>query len=302
MRPERHMVASRRRDGALPPRPCREHPDAPRRTIKFFRRTEPERIGHFSSRPRRRRYGRFHGLLPLVIITEQSRSVVRLEPDRKHPCEACSPPPVVVKLTRNLVAVYRVPAELLPSTRRTTPEYLQNYSRVPAQLHLHAGRATDGADGHRRRSVRAMWRGSHRCDIRSTDERRRPPGTPREGARTTYRDTLCRSRARRSMQWVRAPHLGSHNGAITRSHRQVAVDGGAAQCTAAGAPVDRGPNLFPHRRRTAARRLCGFVQPRLIRWRTDQRSTPRTTTSSRNSTTGPRRRSDRWSSLGGATA
>ena len=174
------------------------------------------------------------------------------------------------------------------------------------------------------------------------------------------------------MQWVRAPHLGSHSGAITRSHRQVAVDGSAAQCNAAGAPVDRGPNLFPHRRRTTARRLCGFVQPRpgeaseaawltvtrsrwrfakplslsvtggdacqkgcggwiayppaqlfpqdvpldlepdgqekgvmkpsLIRWRTDQRSTPRTTTSSRNSTTGPRRRSDRWSSLGGATA
>ena len=112
------------------------------------------------------------------------------------------------------------------------------------------------------------------CDIRSSDDRRRRPGTPRDGARTTHRDTLWRSRARRSVHRCacrvrrrspRAPRRiperlsEPSRGRADRLRSSVAV----ADCTAEGAPANRWPTLFPHRRLTAARRLRGFVHPRL---------------------------------------
>ena len=138
------------------------------------------------------------------------------------------------------------------------------------------GRATDRAGGHRRRSVRAMWRGKHRCDIPSTDDRRRPPRIPRYGACTPHRDTLWRSRARRSVHGCtrrvrsRGPQHGAASRVTQRSprevvHRQVALPGGAAQCTAADAPVNRSPTLFPYRRLTRLGGSAASFHPALAK-------------------------------------
>ena len=134
------------------------------------------------------------------------------------------------------------------------------------------GRATDGVDGHRRRSERAIWhRSAGATSARATTDcvavgyllraRVRPTGTP-SGARVRGPGAEVRAPRLTMPPTGSAPHLGSPNGAITRSHRQVAVDVGAGECTAAGAPVDRRPTRFPHRRLTNARRLRGLVQPR----------------------------------------
>ena len=124
-----------------------------------------------------------------------------------------------------------------------------------------SSRASPRAPSRCRRAARPTCSisSARRCTVRRDLRHERRRALHAAGRRVSP----CARRVRRRYPSAPRRISGHPSGALTRSRRQVAVAGGAADCTAAGAAVDRWPTLFPHRRLPAARRLRGFVQPRL---------------------------------------